>query len=138
MSADIPLNQLQPNMNSISVTAIVLDPGVNRRTQSGSIITMKVADSTGSINASIINPECDTYKPGDILKFRGAYTSIYQGGLTFGVAKNGECKKIGEFVMVFSETPDISLMPLPAGISDRRSDERQSRQNPGGNRFQRN
>ncbi|EGT42101.1 hypothetical protein CAEBREN_15185 [Caenorhabditis brenneri] len=78
MSADIPLNQLQPNMNSISVTAIVLDPGVNRRTQSGSIITMKVADSTGSINASIINPECDTYKPGDILKFRGAYTSIYQ------------------------------------------------------------
>uniref|UniRef100_A0A1I7V4P2 OB domain-containing protein n=1 Tax=Caenorhabditis tropicalis TaxID=1561998 RepID=A0A1I7V4P2_9PELO len=138
MSGEVPLNQLQPNMNSFATTVIVLDPGAHRRTQNGSILTMKVADATGSINASIMNPEfTETFKPGDILKFRGAYTSIFQGGLTIGVGKNGECKKMGEFVMVFSETPDISQMPLPAGVTDRRSDDRPPRQSAGGNRFQR-
>ncbi|PIC31224.1 hypothetical protein B9Z55_011993 [Caenorhabditis nigoni] len=134
MSNDIPLNQLQPNMNSFNVTAIVLDQGSYRRTQSGSIITMKVADATGSINASLMNPEfTETFRPGDILKFRGAYTSIFQSGLTLSLGKNGECKKIGEFMMIFSETPDISQMPLPAGVTDRRAD----RHSPSGNRYQR-
>ncbi|CDK13468.1 GTP_EFTU_D2 domain-containing protein [Caenorhabditis elegans] len=74
-----------------------------------------------------MNPEFnETFKPGDILKFRGAYTSIYQGGLTLSVGKSGECKKVGEFMMVFSETPDISMMPLPAGVMDRRNERMQS------------
>uniref|UniRef100_A0A8R1IFW0 OB domain-containing protein n=1 Tax=Caenorhabditis japonica TaxID=281687 RepID=A0A8R1IFW0_CAEJA len=115
-------------MNSFNVTAIVLDPGVHRRTQTGTIMTMRVADHTGSINVSIMNPEyTELFKPGDILKFRGAYTSVYQGGLTLGVGKQGECKKTGEFMMIFSETPDISAMPLPAGVRDDRGSRDNSR-----------
>lgn len=138
MSSDIPLNQLQPNMNSFNVSVIVLDQGSYRRTQNGSIITMKVADPTGSINASLMNPEfTETFRPGDILKFRGAHTSIFQGCLTLSVGKNGECKKVGEFMMTFSDTPDISSMPLPPGVTDRRSEERSSRPPSANNRYAR-
>ncbi|EFP03813.1 hypothetical protein CRE_28736 [Caenorhabditis remanei] len=141
MSADLALNQLQPNMSSFNTTVIVLDPGGHRRTHNGTITTMKVADSTGSINVSLMNPEfTETFRAGDILKFRGAHTTIFQGGLTLSVGKNGECKKVSEFMMVFSETPDISQMPLPAGVTDRRSDERAPRQQQqplGGNRYSR-
>ncbi|CAI2351985.1 unnamed protein product [Caenorhabditis sp. 36 PRJEB53466] len=139
MSGDIPLSQLQPNMNGLNTTVIVLDPGQYRRTQNGSIITMRVADATGSISASIMNPEfTETFKGGDILKFRSAYTSIFQGGLTLNVGKNGDCKKAGEFMMVFSDTPDITSLPLPAGTVDRRADDGRMQRGPPGNRYQRN
>ncbi|CAI5448446.1 unnamed protein product [Caenorhabditis angaria] len=118
MAQEVQLIQLQPNMNGFNTTTIVLDPGQIRRTQQGSILTMKVADQTGSINATYMNPDfSETWKGGDILRMKGAYTSVYQGGLTLAIGRNGDCKKIGEFFMQFSELPDISQMALPVGTT---------------------
>uniref|UniRef100_A0A8R1EL43 Uncharacterized protein n=1 Tax=Caenorhabditis japonica TaxID=281687 RepID=A0A8R1EL43_CAEJA len=60
------------------------------------------------------------FEPGDILRIRGAFGSVYQGRLGVTVNWHAECKKSGEFTMTFSETPRITDLPLPPGTVDPR------------------
>ncbi|CAD6198085.1 unnamed protein product [Caenorhabditis auriculariae] len=110
----LKLGQLQPNMQSINTMVIILEPGQIRRTNTGTILVMRVADSTGSINLTLINPEFnETWRSGDILRIKSAYANLYQGGLTLTCGRNSECIKAGEFFMAFIETPFISEQAWP-------------------------
>ncbi|CAB3409364.1 unnamed protein product [Caenorhabditis bovis] len=109
--AETPLIHCLQTSSGINATVIVLDPGNIRRTATGSVLTMRIADASGTINCTIMNPDFnETWRAGDILKIRGAHTQIYQGSLVLYIGRNGDCKKAGEFGLPFNDQPDISQM----------------------------
>uniref|UniRef100_A0A1I7X7M1 OB domain-containing protein n=1 Tax=Heterorhabditis bacteriophora TaxID=37862 RepID=A0A1I7X7M1_HETBA len=106
----IKVAQLQPQMNGVNIYVIVLDAGQLRRTATGGAIqVMRVADPTGSVNMTIMNPEvADMFQAGDIVKIKNAFTNIHRGGLTLSCGRMGEFVKSGEFFMLYSEVPNLS------------------------------
>lgn len=89
----------------------------------------KIADKTGSINASIWDEPGQLIQSGDIVRVSKGYASVWKNSLTLYIGwivtlhvtlpllaqslfqttgKGGDFQKIGEFCLVFSETPNMS------------------------------
>lgn len=97
----------------------------------------KIADKTGSVNASIWDEPGQLLQSGDIIRVTKGYASVWKNCLTLYIGyykvyyisffvgspsscrlqctgKGGEIQKIGEFCLVFSELPNMSE-PNPEG-----------------------
>ncbi|CAP27149.2 Protein CBG06928 [Caenorhabditis briggsae] len=152
---EITLNHLVPYMKNINCTVIVLDGGFSefsvfrfvilmfsgayKPTAHGSVYTLRVADISGSINATIMYPDyTERFDPGDILKIKNASGVVHQSRLQLGVnyRMNGECKKSGEFCMIFNELPNFSDRVLPENLRDPRDQQRQGPPSRGQQRHQ--
>ncbi|CAL2038935.1 unnamed protein product [Caenorhabditis brenneri] len=130
MNDYIALEAIQPYMKNINCVVIVLDGGEHRQTNSGTIKTFRVADHTGSIKVSFVNPEfTENFQPGDILRIRGGHGNVYESRLQLGLnGKTSECKKTGEFCMIFKEDPNFSQKPVSQNLQDPRDREQQNRE----------
>ncbi|VDP37788.1 unnamed protein product [Heligmosomoides polygyrus] len=73
------------------------------------LLSMRIADPSGSIIFTIMNAEVqDLFEPGDIIKIKNAFTSIHRGMLNLSCGRQGEFTKSGDFMLVYSETPNMS------------------------------
>ena len=70
--------------------------------------TVKVADRTGMVNLTVWNEQGKVLQQGDIIRMTRGYTNMFKNCLTIHPIRNGEFVKIGDFCMIFSETPNMS------------------------------
>ena len=69
---------------------------------------MKVADRTGMVNLTVWNEQGKVLQQGDIIRMTRGYTNMFKNCLTIHPIRNGEFVKIGDFCMIFTETPNMS------------------------------
>lgn len=109
------IKDIQNNMNNITVMCIVLE--VNNAVplkDNHEVRTVKVADSSACINFSVWDEPGAFLYPGDIIRIHKAYSIYFRNCLTLYVGKNGEIEKIGDFIMTFNETVNMSEVNLNA------------------------
>ena len=70
--------------------------------------TVKVADRTGMVNLTVWNEQGKVLQQGDIIRMTRGYTNMFKNCLTIHPIRNGEFVKIGDFCMIFTETPNMS------------------------------
>jgi hypothetical protein len=49
-------------------------------------------------------------REGDILKLSGCFTQIWKNSLQIKVGNKGLITKVGEFMMIFNDQPDMSIL----------------------------
>lgn len=81
---------------------------IRRTTQGNEVRSIRIADPTGSINMSVWNDLGEFVSPGDIYRLRNGSTTVFKGQLAIAVGKSGEMLKTGEFLLAYSEVPDMS------------------------------
>ena len=105
------IKDLEPNQKAINLHVIVLDVTKPNTTKDGhEVRTVKIADKTGSINLSVWNEHGSVLREGDILRLNGCFTQIWKNSLQVKISNKGQVIKIGEFMMVFNENPDMSIL----------------------------
>ncbi|XGW30545.1 hypothetical protein V3C99_009475 [Haemonchus contortus] len=106
----VKIASLVPQMNSINTFGIVLENHPARRLANGNLVlSMRIADPSGSIIFTIMNAEAqDLFEPGDILKIKNGFTNVHRGMLNLSCGRQGEFMKSGDFMMAYSELPNMS------------------------------
>ncbi|GAB6019046.1 SOSS complex subunit B2 [Chamberlinius hualienensis] len=103
------IKDLKPGMKNLNMIFIVLDMGRSNITKEGhEVRTCKVADKSGAVNMSMWDEPGQLLQSGDICRLTKGYTAMWKACLTLYMGKGGELLKIGEFCLVFSETPFMS------------------------------
>jgi hypothetical protein len=98
-------------MKMIDSVFIVLEKGTTHTTNQGTVVNWLVADETASIYFSVWgdNTGCETLKENDIIQLRAGYATLFQGkNLILYAGRYGSIQRIGEFTMLFTETPNMS------------------------------
>ncbi|RZC53346.1 hypothetical protein C5167_012197 [Papaver somniferum] len=97
--------------NTINAQFILLDkersPAPTKQGQEKSCMAL-VADETASVHFQLWGTECDAFEPGDIVRLTNGIFSKNRNNLVLRAGKRGRAEKIGEFTMVFAETPNMS------------------------------
>lgn len=107
----VMIRDLEPNLKNISLHAIVLDVAKPTQTKDGhEVRTVRIADKTGSINLSVWNDYGAVLREGDIVRLNGCFTHIWKNSLQVKIGNKGQIIKQGDFMMVFSEHPDMSVL----------------------------
>eukprot|EP00026_Physarum_polycephalum_P019153 Phypoly_transcript_21024.p1 GENE.Phypoly_transcript_21024~~Phypoly_transcript_21024.p1 ORF type:complete len:216 (+),score=39.38 Phypoly_transcript_21024:83-649(+) len=96
-------------MKHINCVFIVVEKGPITKTKDDhTIYQALVADYTGSINTSLWDTIGEQVQPGDIIRLKGGYSTLYKNSLMLYPGKKGSTDRIGDFTLVFSETPNMS------------------------------
>jgi hypothetical protein len=134
----VKIADLRPYMKNISVHFIVLEKGPVTKTKDDHYVHQYlVADQTGSIWLSLWDEQGLQLMPGDIVQLRSGYCTLFKNALVLYTGRHGTLERVGEFVMLFSETPNMSmydwvpdannpqiLVPVPPGSQDRPPNQR--------------
>ncbi|CAB4059780.1 SOSS complex subunit B2,SOSS complex subunit B1-B,SOSS complex subunit B1,SOSS complex subunit B homolog,SOSS complex subunit B1-A [Lepeophtheirus salmonis] len=105
----ISVRSLKPGLKDLQLKCIVLEIGRPNLTKDGhEVRTVKVADRTGSVNLSLWDEPGKLINCGDIVRLSKVYTNVWKNCLTLYIGKGGELSKVGEFCLVYSETPFLS------------------------------
>jgi len=103
------IKDLKPGMNALNLSFIVLDIGrPNTTKENQEVRTVKVADRSGMVNLSVWNELGKALASGDIIRMSRGYTGMFKNCLTVYTTRAGDFHKIGEFCMIFTETPYMS------------------------------
>ncbi|XP_074655192.1 SOSS complex subunit B1-like [Tubulanus polymorphus] len=103
------IKDIKPNQKNLNVVFIILEIGKPIKTKDNhDVRSCKIADRTGCINISIWDEAGEILQTGDICRLIKGYASIWKGCLTLYTGKGGDIQKIGEFCMIFAETPNHS------------------------------
>ncbi|XP_078152208.1 nucleic acid-binding, OB-fold-like protein [Carex rostrata] len=98
--------------NTINTKFILVEKG--RITEDGKEKTKTcialVADETASVQFQMWGGECEAFQPGDIIRINKGIFSRHRNKLVLRAGKKGAVEKVGEFTMVFVETPNMSEM----------------------------
>ncbi|RNA01161.1 SOSS complex subunit B2-like [Brachionus plicatilis] len=107
----VMIRELEPNLKNINLQVIVLDVAKPTQTKDGhEVRTVRIADKTGSINLSVWNDYGAVLREGDIVRLNGCFTHIWKNSLQVKIGNKGQIIKQGDFMMVFSEQPDMSVL----------------------------
>ncbi|XP_018423672.1 PREDICTED: SOSS complex subunit B2-like [Nanorana parkeri] len=105
----VSIKDVKTGQKNLNVIFIVLEIGRVTKTKDGhEVRSCKVADKTGSITVSVWDEIGSLIQPGDIIRLTRGYASLWKGCLTLYSGRGGELQKIGEFCMVYSESPNFS------------------------------
>ncbi|KAK6940899.1 hypothetical protein RJ641_030430 [Dillenia turbinata] len=77
-----------------------------------------VADETAAVHFLLWGDECDAFEPGDIVRLSKGIFSYNRNNLVLRAGKRGQTEKVGEFTMVFVETPNLSEIRWVPDASD--------------------
>ncbi|KAF2068789.1 hypothetical protein CYY_009891 [Polysphondylium violaceum] len=110
-NAFLKIIEIKPFNKNINCVFIVLDKGQGIKKKEGTIFQVLVADSTAAINMTLWDVIGEQVQPGDILRLKGGYSTIYIDLQNLYVGKAGLIEKIGEFNMNFVEHPNLSSIP---------------------------
>uniref|UniRef100_A0ACD5UMB2 Uncharacterized protein n=1 Tax=Avena sativa TaxID=4498 RepID=A0ACD5UMB2_AVESA len=99
--------------NSVNATFIVLDkaarPAHGNAHGRDEMCLSLVADETAAVHFLLWGAECDAFEPGDIVRLTSGIFSYHKGNsLVLRAGKRGRVEKVGEFTMLFVETPNMS------------------------------
>ncbi|CAK7348221.1 unnamed protein product [Dovyalis caffra] len=95
--------------NNINTRFIVLDKGRTKLEGQNRTCLALVADETASVHFQFWGDECDAFEPGDIVRLtNGIFSYNRNNSLVLRAGKRGSVEKVGEFTMVFVETPNMS------------------------------
>ena len=105
------IKDLEPNQKNLNLQAIVLDVAKPTQTKDGhEVRSVRIADKSGSINLSVWNDYGAVLREGDILRLNGCFTQIWKNSLQVKIGTKGQIIKVGDFLMVFNENPDMSVI----------------------------
>lgn len=112
MKGVIALKDLVPAAtNNVNSRFILLDKGVIT-TEGGVERTCMalVADETAAVHFQLWGTECDAFSAGDIIRLSDGIFSYHKNksNLVLRAGKRGKTEKVGEFTMLFVETPNMS------------------------------
>lgn len=112
MKGVIALKDLVPAAtNNVNSRFILLDKGVIT-TEGGVERTCMalVADETAAVHFQLWGTECDAFAAGDIIRLSDGIFSYHKNksNLVLRAGKRGKTEKVGEFTMLFVETPNMS------------------------------
>lgn len=99
--------------NTVNTTFIVVDKAA-RPTHANAhgreeTCPLLVADETAAVHFLLWGTECDAFEPGDIVRLTSGIFSYHRGNNLFlRAGKRGRVEKVGEFTMMFVETPNMS------------------------------
>lgn len=103
------IKDIRPGLKNLNLIFIVIEVGKPSKTKDGhEIRTVRVADKSGSINMSVWNDYGVQMLAGDIIRFFRGYAQVWKDQLTIYSGRVGGMEKIGEFCMLFCETPNMS------------------------------
>lgn len=118
----IKLKDLVPAAtNTVNTTFIVLDKAAptarppHAHARGGGVEEREVtclalvADETAAAHFLLWGGECGAFEPGDIVRLTGGIFSYHRGNaLVLRAGRRGRAEKVGEFAMLFVETPNMS------------------------------
>ena len=112
---------LRPGQKGLNAVFILL-ARIGRVVQSAHTSPVQIwlaADETGSVHLALYDQHASpaAYDEGDILRLCGGYCSLYQGHLRLYVGTGGQLRRIGDFTMRYTESPNISSRPWSASTS---------------------
>uniref|UniRef100_A0A0A9DX94 OB domain-containing protein n=1 Tax=Arundo donax TaxID=35708 RepID=A0A0A9DX94_ARUDO len=110
--------------NTVNTTFIVLDKAAPRPSHPQSrdgggrggeeTCLALVADETAAVHFLLWGGECGAFEPGDIVRLTGGIFSYHRGNsLVLRAGRRGRAEKVGEFTMLFVETPNMSEVRFP-------------------------
>ncbi|KOB67609.1 Solute carrier family 35 member C2 [Operophtera brumata] len=89
------IKDLKVGMKNINAVFIVLEVGPPTLTKEArEVRTMRVADSSASVNLSVWDAPGALLQPGDIVRLLRGYTALWHFALTLYSGKNGEIMKV--------------------------------------------
>lgn len=94
--------------NNIDTKFILLDKGSKTIQGQNETCLALVADETAAVHFQLWGDECDAFEPGDIIQLANGIFSYNRNSLVLRAGKRGKVDKVGEFTMVFVETPNMS------------------------------
>ncbi|KAK9945459.1 hypothetical protein M0R45_010974 [Rubus argutus] len=94
--------------NNIDTKFILLDKGSKTIQGHNETCLALVADETAAVHFQLWGDECDAFEPGDIIQLANGIFSYNRNSLVLRAGKRGKVHKVGEFTMVFVETPNMS------------------------------
>lgn len=110
--------------NNINTKFILLEKGravVTLEGQQKTCLAL-VADETAAVHFQFWGDECDAFEPGDIISLsNGIFSYNNHKQLVLRAGKRGNLLKLGEFTMLFVETPNMSEIRWvsdPSGTSN--------------------
>ena len=106
------IKDLRPSaQNNVNTTFIVLEKGSSSRSDGGGqLLSINlVSDQTASVHLQLWGNECEAFQPGDIVRLTNGMFSFHKAnGFALRAGKKGKLEKVGEFTMVFVESPNMS------------------------------
>ncbi|ERN10128.1 SOSS complex subunit B1 [Amborella trichopoda] len=103
--------------NSVNTRFIVLNKyNMGKDTGPQRTCLALVADETAAVNFQLWGSECDAIQAGDIIRLHNGIFSYHRGKLVLRAGKKGKIEKVGEFTMLFVESPNMSEMAAPAVV----------------------
>ncbi|XP_062187524.1 uncharacterized protein LOC133890913 [Phragmites australis] len=104
--------------NTVNTTFIVLDKAAARPSHAQArdggrageeTCLALVADETAAAHFLLWGGECGAFEPGDMVRLTGGIFSCHRGNsLVLRAGRRGRAEMVGEFTMLFVETPNMS------------------------------
>ncbi|KAH7676955.1 putative nucleic acid binding protein [Dioscorea alata] len=94
--------------NTVNTKFIILDKGNKNQEGKETTCVALVADETASVHFQMWGGECEAFEPGDIVQLTNGIFSYHKNNLVLRAGKRGSVEKVGEFTMMFVETPNLS------------------------------
>ncbi|KAF6135646.1 hypothetical protein GIB67_028217 [Kingdonia uniflora] len=105
----VSLKDIVPEaQNNVNVQFILLEKDNPVKEGPGKTCLTLVADVTASVHFQLWGTECDVFEPGDIIRLTNGIFSCVRNKFVLRAGKRGSTEKVGEFSMVFVETPNMS------------------------------
>lgn len=122
------IKMITPEMKVVNIQFIVLSVGSPRVTKDGhEVRTVRVADMSGSVDLAVWNEIGEAVSAGDICRLKNGHTRCRHGCLSVSCGKSSEVIKIGEFMMVYSDVPNVSdFNPAYKGLDPPRDPRKRS------------
>ncbi|GAB2282895.1 hypothetical protein Dimus_017430 [Dionaea muscipula] len=94
--------------NNINTRFIILDKGKPAMEGGNRTCLALVADETAAVHFQLWGNECEALEPGDIVGLSDGIFSYNRQNLVLRAGRRGKIEKVGEFTMVYVETPNMS------------------------------
>ncbi|KAL2613958.1 hypothetical protein R1flu_025650 [Riccia fluitans] len=107
------LLELRPSANStVNTKFIILEKGQPSRVSEGGpmVCVALVADHSAAAHLQLWGNECEAFQPSDIIRLTNGLFSYHKSNMVLRAGKKGSMEKIGDFSMVFVESPNMSRL----------------------------
>eukprot|EP01018_Ginkgo_biloba_P032959 Gb_34321 [translate_table: standard] len=107
--------------NTVNTEFIMLEKGKTMKGDGAEKTCLSlVADPSAAVHFQLWGNECDAFQPGDIIRLTNGIFSYHKANLVLRAGKKGKTLKIGEFTMVFVESPNMSELRWVRDPSDQK------------------
>ncbi|CAF0734881.1 unnamed protein product [Didymodactylos carnosus] len=107
--------KLEPNQRNVNLQVIVIKINQPQKTREGhEVYSLKVADKTGSIYLNVWNTVGKLIRESDILRLTNCITQVFKNSLCIKLGRLGSIQRTNDFLMDFSDEPDMSILALSA------------------------